>query len=91
MQPNHHEPENAFWRRIAAERAEYPGVLLLNRCGDFFESYDHDAETLARVLKCETSFRGKHALTVFPHQMLRTNLEKLARAGLRVAMYEVAV
>ena len=90
MQVNPHEPDNGFWRNIAAEHAEYPGVLLLNRCGDFFESYDRDAETLASVLKCETGSRGEHKLTAFPHQMLRTNLEKLTKAGLRVAMCDTA-
>lgn len=90
MQPNDHESENRFWSKIAAARAEYPGVLLLNRCGDFYESYDQDAELLARVLKCETSPRGQHKMTAFPHQMLRTNLEKLTRAGFRFAICEEA-
>ena len=61
--------------------------------GDFYETFDEDAKTTARVLGITLTRRGNGAageipLAGFPHHALDTYLPKLLKAGLRVAVCE---
>src|SRR5262249_19944486 len=70
--------------REAKER--HPGMILLFRVGDFYELFDTDAETAARVLGLTLTVRGKVPMAGFPHHSLETYLRKLLQAGHRVAI-----
>jgi len=68
-----------------AKRKE-PDLLVLMRCGDFYETYNKDAETCGQVLGIIVTRRnvGDYALAGFPHHALDNYLPKLIRAGHRV-------
>ncbi|GIW83070.1 MAG: DNA mismatch repair protein MutS [Gemmatales bacterium] len=64
-------------------------MLLLFRMGDFYELFDDDAETAARILGLTLTSRDKTIpMAGFPHHSLETHLRKLLAAGLRVAVCE---
>jgi DNA mismatch repair protein MutS len=71
--------------REAKER--HPGMILMFRVGDFYEIFDTDAETAARVLGLSLTIRDKvFPMAGFPHHSLETYLRKLLHAGHRVAI-----
>jgi DNA mismatch repair protein MutS len=62
-------------------------MLLLFRAGDFYELFYEDAEIVARVLNIAlTSRDGKIPMAGFPAVALEIHLQKLLRAGHRVAV-----
>lgn len=65
----------------------HPDTLLLFRCGDFYESYQEDAESASSILGI-TLTRDKEGdrQTMFSHYALDTYLPKLIRAGHRLAI-----
>lgn len=66
---------------------EHPDYLLLFRCGDFYESYQEDAESASRILGITlTKDKEGDILAGFPHRALDTYLPRLIRAGLRIAI-----
>ncbi len=68
-------------------KARHPGMLLLFRMGDFFETFEEDAETAAKVLGLTLTSRDKSIpMAGFPHHSLETHLHKLLHAGYRVAI-----
>ncbi len=77
-------------------KANHPNALLLFRTGDFYETYNEDAEEASKILGItltKSSTRkdkdGKPlVLAGFPHHALDTYLPKLIRAGKRVAICE---
>jgi DNA mismatch repair protein MutS len=71
--------------RDAKER--HPGMLLLFRMGDFYELFNDDAETAARVLGLTLTSRDKSVpMAGFPHHQLEQYLHKLLHQGHRVAV-----
>jgi len=71
--------------REAKER--HPGMLLLFRMGDFYELFDEDAGTAARLLGLTLTSRDKTvSMAGFPHHSLEGYLRKLLQAGHRVAI-----
>jgi DNA mismatch repair protein MutS len=90
-----------YWRKFMTLMQQYhdaksrhPGMLLLFRLGDYFELFDEDAETAARVLgltlstRVGKSARGTVSMAGFPHQALEGHLRQLLQAGHRVAICE---
>src|SRR5512147_3332343 len=80
-------------KQYAQVKAKYPDTILLFRMGDFFETFDEDAKTTARVLGITLTRRGNGAagetpLAGFPHHALEAYLPKLLKAGHRVAICE---
>lgn len=72
-------------------KEEYPDVVLLFRCGDFYETYMDDAVRASEILGITLTRRSnKNADSVqmagFPHHALDTYLPKIVRRGLRVAI-----
>lgn len=72
-------------------KAKYPDTILLFRLGDFFETFDEDAEISARICgltltKRNNGAAGEQPLAGFPHHQLDNYLPKLVRAGYRVAV-----
>lgn len=81
-----HKP--SVYDQFLMMKKKYPGALILFRLGDFYETYDEDAEAAADILGItltrQTITRRKMA--GFPHQALDAYLPKLIRAGKRVAI-----
>jgi DNA mismatch repair protein MutS len=80
-------------RQYLRIKAENPDAILLFRMGDFYETFDHDAEVVAKVLEIALTSRefGKGArvpLAGIPYHALDSYLGKLVKAGHRVALCE---
>ena len=72
-------------------KSQHPGVILLLRVGDFYEAFDDDADTLARVCNLAKTTRGDHRMAGFPHMHLDRILTALVGAGFRVATAEPVI
>ena len=75
-------------------KEKYPDAVLLFRCGDFYETYMDDATTAAKVLgitltrsqnQKEDDGRGLR-MSRFPYFRLQEYMQKLIRAGHRIAI-----
>ena len=74
-------------------KAKHPDTILLFRMGDFYETFEEDAKTAAKVLGITLTKRGNGAagevpLAGFPHHALDVYLPKLLKAGYKVAICE---
>ena len=80
-------------------KERHPGMLLLIRDGVYYQAYDDDAETLAKVLRATSLLdplvmdtraewwpKGIRCKTEFHHQYLEKRLRELLKAGYRVAI-----
>lgn len=68
-------------------KSRHPGMILLFRMGDFYETFDEDAELLSRVLGLTLTSRDKTVpMAGFPHHSLEHHLRKLLSSGYRVAV-----
>jgi DNA mismatch repair protein MutS len=74
-------------------KARYPHAILFFRLGDFYETFDSDAEVIARELDIVLTSRpvGKNErvpLAGVPHHALDSYLAKLIAKGYKVAICE---
>ena len=75
-------------------KAQHPDALLLFRMGDFYETFDEDAEVAARVLGIALTSRpmggdgARIPLAGIPYHQLDRYLDTLVAAGYRVAIGE---
>ena len=74
-------------------KRRYPHALLFFRLGDFYETFDEDAETVARELEITLTSRpvskGQRVpLAGIPHHSLDSHLGKLIARGYKVAICE---
>lgn len=74
-------------------KGRYPGMLLLFQIGDFYETFDEDAQVLARELGVALTRKwfGKgqvHPLAGVPVRSLEGHLAKLINRGYKVAVCE---
>lgn len=67
-------------------KAKTDGALLIFSVGDFYETYEEDAEATAEILGITLTKKGDTKMAGFPRHSLDTYLPKLIRAGKRVAM-----
>lgn len=80
-------------RQYLEAKRRYPDALLLFRMGDFYETFDEDARTMARVLNIALTKRDvgggrKAPLAGIPYHALDTYLGRLVKAGLKIAICE---
>jgi len=80
-------------RQYLELKRRYPDVLLLVRMGDFYETFDEDARTMAGVLDIALTSRevgagARSPLAGIPYRSLESYLGRLISAGLRVAVCE---
>ncbi|MBI4219078.1 MAG: DNA mismatch repair protein MutS [Chloroflexi bacterium] len=80
-------------RQYLELKREHRDALLLVRMGDFFEAFDEDARTLARVLDITLTSRDvgggvRAPLAGIPHHAMDSHLGRLVAAGLKVAIAE---
>lgn len=78
-------------KQFNAIKERYPDVVLLFRCGDFYETYMDDAVRASEILGITLTRRSNKnvdgvQMAGFPHHALDTYLPKLVRMGLRVAI-----
>ncbi len=75
-------------------KRQHPDALLLFRMGDFYETFDGDAQIVADVLGIALTSRpmgaggGRTPLAGVPHHSLDRHLDRLVAAGHRVAIVE---
>jgi len=72
-------------------KSRYPGMILLFQIGDFYETFDEDAQVVARELGIALTRKwfGKghvHPLAGVPVRSLETHLAKLINRGYKVAV-----
>ena len=74
-------------RHFKELKEKHPDRLLLFRTGDFYESFEEDAEVTARVLGI-TLTKDKEGIrqAMFPHYELDTYLPKLIKEGHRIGI-----
>jgi DNA mismatch repair protein MutS len=85
--------QTPLMRQYSQIKQKNPDAILLFRMGDFFETFESDAEITARVCGITLTKRNNgEAIEVplagFPHHQLDNYLPKLVRAGYRVAVCE---
>lgn len=73
-------------------KEKHPDAVLLFRTGDFYTALNADASKVAATLGIAATKPDKaedgELKAIFPHHALDTNLPKLIRAGLRVAIVD---
>ena len=67
-------------------KATYPNATILFRCGDFYETYQDDAEVVAKTLGITLTKKDDIKMAGFPYHALDQYLPKLIRHGMRVAI-----
>lgn len=80
-------------RQYLELKAQYPEAILLYRLGDFYETFDDDAQTLARDVRIALTSRsfgrsGRAPMAGIPHHALNHYLGRLLAAGHTVAIAE---
>ena len=77
-----------IYRKYCELKKKYPGCLVLFRCGDFYETYEDDAQLVSDCIGITLTKVHKTGLRMagFPYHALDTYLPRLIRAGFRVAI-----
>ncbi|MCS6845440.1 MAG: DNA mismatch repair protein MutS [Caldilineales bacterium] len=89
-----HRPMTTPMRRqYLALKKQFPDTILFFRLGDFYETFDRDAEIVAEVCDIVLTSRPitkdeRVPLAGVPHHSLETHLAKLVSAGYKVAIAE---
>jgi DNA mismatch repair protein MutS len=79
--------DTPMMQQYRAAKAAHPGMLLLFRMGDFYETFGEDAELISRVLDLKLTSRDSNIpMAGFPHHQLERYLQKLLQDGYRVAI-----
>ncbi len=78
-------------RQYFSIKAQHPEAILLYRVGDFYETYSDDAETASKVLglvltRRSNGDKGDIPMAGFPYHAVESYLQKLVRAGYKVAI-----
>ena len=86
------ETQTPMMAQYRSLKSKHPDAILLFRCGDFYETYQEDAELASSILGITLTHRNNKGpqpgieMAGFPHHALDTYLPKLIRAGHRVAI-----
>lgn len=86
-EPEKEESVSPMLKQFQELKGKHPDALLLFRCGDFYETYEDDAESAASILGITLTKNRDHVrMAGFPYHALDAYLPKLIRAGRRVAI-----
>ncbi|GKY93031.1 hypothetical protein MPSEU_000271400 [Mayamaea pseudoterrestris] len=80
--------KGSFLAYCREQKEKYPDVILLTRCGDFYETYGIDAILL--VEHCGLNAMAGKAKAGCPIRNVQATLDCLTTQGFRVAVYEEA-
>lgn len=72
-------------------KAQHPEKIVLFRLGDFYETFDGDAETVARELDITLTGRGtknRHPMAGVPYHAVDTYVAKLVERGFHVVIVD---
>ena len=77
-----------IYRKYCELKKKNPGCLVLFRCGDFYETYEDDAQLVSDCIGITLTKVHKTGLRMagFPYHALDTYLPRLIRAGFRLAI-----
>lgn len=80
-------------RQFQEVKNTHPDKLVLFRMGDFYETFFEDARLAAKILNITLTTRNKNdadpiPLAGFPYHALQNYLDKLVKAGIKVAICE---
>ena len=80
-----------IYRKYCELKKRNPGCLVLFRCGDFYETYEDDAQLVSDCLGITLTKAHKTGLRMagFPYHALDTYLPRLIRAGFRVSISDI--
>lgn len=82
--------QTPMMRQYLEAKKAYPDTILFFRMGDFYEMFNEDAKTAARLLGLALTSRdkGENATPMcgFPHHQLEQYLSKTINAGKKVAI-----
>src|SRR5690606_24147198 len=86
-QPAPRAPLTPMMQQYRDAKARHPGMILLFRMGDFFETFEEDAELVAGVLGLTLTTRdGAIPMAGVPVKAIEHYLRKLLQSGHRVAI-----
>ncbi len=80
------KPKDDIVARWEELKKKHHDVLLLFRCGDFYETYLEDAIEMGKALNLSVITKNSVEYSAFPYHALDTYLPKLIRTGHRVAI-----
>src|SRR4030066_401927 len=74
-------------------KRQYPDTIVFFRLGDFYETFDHDAEITSRELDIVLTSRGvskgtRIPMAGIPYHAVENYLSRLIEAGYHVAICE---
>lgn len=82
-----------FRRQYLAVKKQYPDAILFFRLGDFYETFDEDAQTVAKALDIVLTSRNvvegqRVPMAGVPYHAAESYIARLIRAGFKVAICE---
>src|SRR4051794_27698882 len=69
-------------------KAKYPDAIVLFRLGDFYETFDQDAEIAARELDLVLTARQRTPMAGVPHHAVEAYIGRLVERGYHVVLAE---
>lgn len=75
-------------RQYKELKSKYQDCLILMRDGDFYKSFDQDAQNVASAIGVTVMKNKVTSATIFHANTFDVNLSKLVRAGFKVAICE---
>lgn len=80
-------------KQLLGVKQSHPDKLILFRMGDFYETFFEDAYTASKILSITLTTRNRNdenpvPLAGFPYHSLDNYLDKLIKAGIKVAICE---
>lgn len=81
--------DSAAMKQYRQLKAKHPDALLLFRTGDFYTTFEEDAENASRCLGITLTTHKGRKEAMFPYHALDTYLPKLIRCGFRVAICDL--
>lgn len=79
----------ATMKAHAEGKLDYPGMLVLLRIGDFFQTFGDDAVAVSLATDKTVVRRGNFLMIGFPAGKLTEYLGKLLKKGHRVALVDL--
>src|SRR5262245_53276490 len=82
-----------FRQQYLSIKKQYPDTILLFRLGDFYETFDEDAKTVAKALDIVLTSRGitenqRVPMAGVPYHAAENYISRLIKAGFKVAICE---
>lgn len=81
-------PNENTLKRYLEVKPKFADQIVLIRSGDFYETFDDDAERLAKKIGLTVTAHGEEKLPTsgFPKHSLESHLRTLLKSGIRVAI-----